>query len=66
MPETDLSAASLHPVYVDAAEAARLLDVPRQQVYRLLDSGQLEGCRRGSRRLVLLASLQAYTYRLSA
>jgi excisionase family DNA binding protein len=54
------------PVFVTPLEAAHLLGLSRSRVYDLLDEGVLVSRRHGTRRLVLLASVQAFAYKLPA
>jgi excisionase family DNA binding protein len=56
----------LAPVYVSPREAARILGLSRSQVYRLLDEGQIDSCRQGTRRLVSVPSLMEFTQLLTA
>ena len=51
---------SVEPLLVSPAQAARLLGLGRTKVFELLASGRLASKREGARRLVSMASVQAY------
>ena len=53
--------AELQPIFVSVKETAKILgDITTWQVYRLLDSSEIESRYIGKRRMVVLASVQQY------
>lgn len=64
MPETTTvtTTGATVPIFVTPQAAADLLGLSRQEVYRLLRSGDLAGRRKGSRHLVYLWSVHVYAY----
>ena len=52
------------PILVEIPAAGRSLGVRRSSVYKLLDAGELESVKIGTRRLVVSASITAYVDRL--
>ena len=55
-----LAESDLEPLAVSPETAGRLLDVSRQTVYNLLNSGQLFSLKVGSRRLIPMTALRAF------
>lgn len=49
----------METVFVSVNEACRLVGLGRTTMYRLIDEGQVETVKIGSRRLVRVASLRA-------
>ncbi|MBV1690439.1 helix-turn-helix domain-containing protein [Novosphingobium sp. G106] len=49
----------METVFVSVNEACRLVGLGRTTMYRLMDEGQVETVKIGSRRLVRVASLKA-------
>jgi excisionase family DNA binding protein len=54
----------VQPEFVSALDAARILAISRSEVYKLLDQGDLDGFKRGSRHLIEYASVRDYANRL--
>jgi|SRR5690242_15015901 len=54
----------VNPIFVSVAEAARILDLSTKTIYRLVESGGLDGRRQGRRVSVSYTSIEAYAKRL--
>ncbi len=54
----------MKPIFVSVKEAAVVLGVSTQSVYKLLDAQEIASQYKGTRRLVVLASLEEYAENL--
>jgi excisionase family DNA binding protein len=63
---TDMRPSGLAPLFVDCAEAARLLGVSRSYIYSMTAGGALASTKLGDRRLVPFDSLLAFAARVEA
>jgi excisionase family DNA binding protein len=54
---------SIDPAYLTVNEARAYLRASRDFLYKLINKGEIETVKRGSRRLVVLRSLRAYAER---
>lgn len=70
MPEVPSSVLPSHlatiPVWITPRETAQILGLSRNEVYELLNEGVIESRHHGRRRLVLLASVQMFAFKLPA
>jgi excisionase family DNA binding protein len=52
--------ASVEPIAVSPAEAARLAGIGRTTIYAAISSGELSSLKLGKRRLIVVATLRAW------
>jgi excisionase family DNA binding protein len=52
--------ASVEPIAVSPAEAARLAGIGRTTIYAAIGSGELSSLKLGKRRLIVVATLRAW------